>query len=244
MIWLILIPVILICVSVLLVLLSRHKTPHKPVTDDEQSGIDGEDVVARFLCKFGTVFNNYIIVNDWNQSCEIDHILVNSCGIFIIETKNWYGTLYGNKDDKNWELYRNGKTDYRRNPVRQNEYHVWAFNKFFKQNITVFACVVFLRTDIENVQADNVFTLGSFKEFLESKQSKYSENQVKNYCLLLKEKRSTITHEQHLANIRKTQQALDDGICPLCGNKLRIRISDKTYLECSDYPKCKYKRKM
>ena len=40
------------------------------------------------------VFNYYLLANE-EMSCQIDHIVVNENGVFVIETKNYSGRLYG-----------------------------------------------------------------------------------------------------------------------------------------------------
>lgn len=44
------------------------------------------------------VINNLVIKTDDNKTCQIDHILINSNGIFVIETKNYSGRIYGQEN--------------------------------------------------------------------------------------------------------------------------------------------------
>jgi hypothetical protein len=47
------------------------------------------------------VINNLMIVND-GKSCQIDHVLISRTGIFVVETKNYSGRIYGSEDQKEW----------------------------------------------------------------------------------------------------------------------------------------------
>ncbi|GGA43243.1 nuclease-related domain-containing protein [Psychrobacillus lasiicapitis] len=38
---------------------------------------------------------------------QIDHVIITPYGLFVIETKNYQGTIYGGKDRKTWSI--NGK---------------------------------------------------------------------------------------------------------------------------------------
>lgn len=54
---------------------------------------------------------------------QIDHIVISPYGIFVIETKNYQGTIYGGKDRKVWSV--NGKFKMM-NPFKQNYGHIQA----------------------------------------------------------------------------------------------------------------------
>ncbi|MYL59240.1 NERD domain-containing protein [Virgibacillus halodenitrificans] len=54
---------------------------------------------------------------------QIDHVVLTSHGIFVIETKNYQGTIYGGKDRKTWLV--NGKFKMM-NPFVQNYGHIKA----------------------------------------------------------------------------------------------------------------------
>ncbi|RDY71640.1 NERD domain-containing protein [Halobacillus trueperi] len=54
---------------------------------------------------------------------QIDHVLITNYGIFVIETKNYQGTVYGGKDRKTWSV--NGKFKMM-NPFYQNYGHLQA----------------------------------------------------------------------------------------------------------------------
>lgn len=47
------------------------------------------------------VINNLILVND-GKSVQIDHIVINPRGIFVIETKNYSGEIYGSESQREW----------------------------------------------------------------------------------------------------------------------------------------------
>ncbi|MCM3163272.1 nuclease-related domain-containing protein [Metabacillus litoralis] len=54
---------------------------------------------------------------------QIDHIVITPYGIFVIETKNYQGTIYGGKERKTWSV--NGKFKMM-NPFIQNYGHIQA----------------------------------------------------------------------------------------------------------------------
>ena len=56
---------------------------------------------------------------------QIDHVVLGPYGIFVIETKNYQGTIYGGKDRKTWSV--NGKFKMM-NPFVQNYGHIKALS--------------------------------------------------------------------------------------------------------------------
>ncbi|WP_208592340.1 nuclease-related domain-containing protein [Gracilibacillus suaedae] len=61
---------------------------------------------------------------------QIDHVVVSPYGIFVIETKNYQGTVYGGKDRKVWSV--NGKFKMM-NPFIQNYGHIQALQTFINK---------------------------------------------------------------------------------------------------------------
>lgn len=60
---------------------------------------------------------------------QIDHVVVSRFGIFVIETKNMKGWIYGSADQAQWTqvIYRH-KSKFQ-NPIRQNYKHVKAIQE-------------------------------------------------------------------------------------------------------------------
>ena len=72
----------------------------------------------------GRRFFNDVLLEIGNTSCQIDHIVVSIFGIFVIETKNYSGIIYGKEKDNKWTQYL-GDRKYRfYNPIKQNERHI------------------------------------------------------------------------------------------------------------------------
>lgn len=64
--------------------------------------------------------------HDNGKITQIDHVVVSPYGIFVIETKNYAGWIFGNVKNKNWTQVI-GKTKHAFfNPLRQNYGHIQA----------------------------------------------------------------------------------------------------------------------
>lgn len=121
---------------------TSHKTEHTTnrKSDKQKSesaaakGAAGESQVTRALLNLPAC--NYTILNDIlietsSGTTQIDHIVVSRFGVFLIETKNYAGTLVGDEDDIYFS-YSFGPFKYDMyNPIKQNATHVRALMSLF-----------------------------------------------------------------------------------------------------------------
>ena len=70
-------------------------------------------------------FHNIIIPTN-NGTTQIDHIIVSPFGLFVIETKNYKGWIFGSEKQSKWTQSLYGKKYTFQNPLRQNYKHQLA----------------------------------------------------------------------------------------------------------------------
>lgn len=97
--------ILFICIAVLLIVWRVWLS--KP----ENIGKMGERRVAR---KLNWLSNEYITLNDVllptrYGTTQIDHIVVSPYAIFVIETKNYKGWIFGHQDSEEWKQSLLGK---------------------------------------------------------------------------------------------------------------------------------------
>ena len=69
--------------------------------------------------------NGITLPRDKGGSTQIDHIIVSVYGIFVIETKNYKGWIYGSETQRQWtQSFPNGSKFKFQNPLRQNYLHI------------------------------------------------------------------------------------------------------------------------
>ena len=70
------------------------------------------------------VLNNVMISDNMGGTTQIDHIVLSKYGIFVVETKNYKGWIYGDAKSRTWTqvIYRK-KTKFQ-NPFFQNYKHI------------------------------------------------------------------------------------------------------------------------
>ena len=75
------------------------------------------------------IFNNLILKTE-NGSIQIDYVIVSPYGIFVIETKDYSGWIFGDKNRKVWtQSLPNGEKFTFQNPLRQNYAHIKTLQK-------------------------------------------------------------------------------------------------------------------
>ena len=69
------------------------------------------------------LLNNCTLPDDRAGTTQIDHILISPYGIFVIETKNYKGWIFGGERQKNWTQQIYKKRYKFQNPLHQNYKH-------------------------------------------------------------------------------------------------------------------------
>ena len=59
-------------------------------------------VIGRTKPDIKYVINNLTLRIGENKTSQIDHVVINEHGVFIIETKNYSGRIYGNETQLEW----------------------------------------------------------------------------------------------------------------------------------------------
>ena len=77
-----------------------------------------------------TVFDDIMIPNaSGTGTTQIDHVVVSPYGIFVIETKNYQGWIYGSEHAEKWTQNIYGNKHELFNPLLQNDTHIRALRK-------------------------------------------------------------------------------------------------------------------
>ena len=194
----------------------------------------------------------YLKVND--NHVQIDHIVVSKYGIFVIETKNYKGLIFGNDKSEYWTKNMYGNKYHFRNPLKQNYYHVKSLQtllgipqyKFIP--IVVFLDKAKLRCSTSGIVIhanDLVKTIKRHNNVM------FDENELKRIVKVISEssitdrrRRKTHVH-QVKQNVAQKERLVQSGICPRCGKPLVKRKGEYgRFLGCSNYPNCKFTKSL
>jgi predicted RNA-binding Zn-ribbon protein involved in translation (DUF1610 family) len=236
---------------VLLIIISFLKSPFI-------KGVIGEALVnlaaALFLDKnIYRLFKNVTLPTE-DGTTQVDHVIVSPYGIFVIETKNLKGWIFGNAQQKMWtqQIYKH-KNQFQ-NPLHQNYKHTQTLQSALEiESSKLFSLVVFVGdSDFKTPMPENVVYAGGYIRFIKSKQQRLlTDSEIAEVCrkiLAGRLKPSIKTHIEHVKHVKtlveQKQQQLENA-CPKCGKPMILRTA-KTggnqghqFWGCSGYPRCR-----
>ena len=219
---------------------------------DSRKGKKGEKRAATLLKKHtmhGDKLINDVILYDeeTKSSVQIDHILFSTRGIYVIETKNYSGKIYGTDKQSIWtHVYDENKPAMQfYSPVKQNVIHISAIKKILHNPLTtIYNIVIFTSGDISGVECRYVYTPVTlnnfFKTHTEVKLSPVARDKMYEEIIEYA-KKNQISKRQHIKNVEKTQKDLDNKICPRCKGHLVKRVGKYgEFWGCENYPECRF----
>lgn len=91
------------------------------------------------------LFNTYLPKTN-GKTTEIDLIMIHETGIYVFESKNYSGWIFGNDSQQKWtQTFGNGQKEHFYNPIFQNSAHIKAIKDVLHINseIPIYSIVVF-----------------------------------------------------------------------------------------------------
>ena len=228
----------------------------------EAIGDFGERKVSSYLadlpCEEYLVFND-LLVRNGSYTTQIDHLIISPYGIFVLETKNIHGKVYGNESAEFWKQYLpdagykwygNTQEHKLRNPIWQNDGHIKTLRQLvFGSDVPVNGIVVFpndtglyIATEYPVLWMDHVVPyIRQFQDLV------LSTEQMTLFRRRILEVISTSSSDrvEHINNVHRNMErrniAVANGICPKCGGTLVLRDGRYgKFYGCSNYPECRY----
>jgi restriction system protein len=186
-----------------------------------------------------------IILPSNNGTTQIDHVLVSIYGIFVIETKNLQGWIFGSENDATWCQSIYGHKTRFQNPLRQNHRHVECLVQFLGLERALFHSIVFFigECEFKTTMPAHVLCsgLGNYVErfrnpLLGLPQVAEIESRLRDL-----KANSGVRKSDHLASLEHRHTSATT--CPKCGGKLvqrTARQTGKRFIGCSNFPKCRH----
>lgn len=183
---------------------------------------------------------------------QIDHIIVSKYGIFVVETKNMKGWIFGSEHQKMWtqQIYRH-KTKFQ-NPLHQNYKHTKTLETVLNiEPEKIMSVIVFVGdATFKTSMPSNVNYPRGYINFIKSKNEiLLSDNEVAEAIRVIESgrfERSFKTNREHVKHVKNIVKEKQSGqICPKCGTAMILRTVKKGVNEgnqfwgCSQFPKCR-----
>ena len=235
------------------------------------TGVKGEYLTYKKLSNIPG--NNKCIANCYlpkgdTSTTEIDLLMIHETGIYVFESKNYSGYIFGSADQKMWtQTLHAGKGRVEKhqfyNPIIQNRSHIKYLKELLGTSVTIYSYIVFSdRCEFKGVDVDESYNvmhrsslIRALKKDIQKRPVVLSESQIN----VLYDKLDALSHsdkakkKEHVQEIKQEKSRIDDdirnGICPRCGGKLVLRTASKgpnagsKFYGCSNYPKCKFTAK-
>jgi hypothetical protein len=219
-------------------------------------GLIGEFQV-NLLLKLFLPKNKYHLIKNATLPTEdgttqIDHILISKFGIFVIETKNMKGWIFGSEHQKEWtqKIYKHSNKF--QNPLRQNYKHLKTLESYLNINQTaLFSIIVFIGdSTFKTDMPANVTYAGGCIRYIKSKSIElFTDAQVEEIISTIENarlERNFKTNREHIAHVKQIVAAKsDEKICPKCGSVMMVREAKQgqymgnKFWGCSAFPKCR-----
>lgn len=184
-------------------------------------------------------------------STQIDHIFVSRFGIFVVETKNMKGWIFGGEKQPQWTQKIYKKTIKFQNPLRQNYKHVKALESLLDVPPNIIHSIVAFVGDcsFKTPMPANVTKGYGYIRYIKSFQTPIlTEEEVQRIIHQIQSGRLSPTRETHRKHVQQLRARFESGSerkCPRCGSPMVIRTSKrgpnagKKFWGCSAFPKCK-----
>lgn len=174
-------------------------------------GLEGECNINEILQDLGENYRliyNVMLPADDGTTTQIDHIVVSEFGIFVIETKNYSGWIFGDANGRVWTqtLRAKGRKSEKhafQNPIRQNYRHIrvlaenLGISKDYFKNIVVFAGNATFKTNIPYGVIYSSQLRGHIKSF---KTPIIQQKQLDEIVSVIKQWDATVTNDERASH--------------------------------------------
>ena len=233
------------------------------IFDDEWKGRRGEKLTERELNlvklfgRDGKVLRNVYVPKSNGETSEIDVLFITQKGIFVIESKNYSGWIFGNETDRFWTVCLPGDSKNRfYSPILQNRGHIKWLGQYLADETPLFSIIAFserCKLKKVTVQSDDVHVIkrdrlyATVRRIWKSSDDVLTETEVESLHehLKLLTNVDEATKAVHVANIEKgcrggkksaPEEPLSAArvsesesvlLCPRCGAELVLRTAKK-----------------
>ncbi|MEJ6389750.1 nuclease-related domain-containing protein [Gymnodinialimonas ulvae] len=186
---------------------------------------------------------------------QIDHIMIDPGGVFVIETKNMAGWIFGGANQSRWTQTLGRRKTQFQNPLRQNHKHVLAVGDVLGiapdriENLAVFVGNARPKT----AMPETVFwSPRALKRHLDApRPAVFTRADIGAFRTALEAARlepGRATDRAHIDSRKADERARgkNGSACPRCGSDMVARQNRKTgeaFLGCSSFPSCRGIRK-
>ncbi|MBE9586482.1 NERD domain-containing protein [Mucilaginibacter sp. JRF] len=191
-----------------------------------------------------------VIVPAQNGTAQIDHLIVSPFGLFIVETKNLKGWIFGSVNQPRWTQVIFGYKFYFQNPIHQTFRQKKVLSEYLEVNEVKVNTLIYFNGDckFKTLLPSNVVNKGLARCIKGNQEIVLNEADIISILQKIKvlKHNSLLTTKNHIRELRDRYSSVT--ICPKCGSDLVERNATKgngrnsKFLGCVNYPKCRFTR--
>ena len=192
-------------------------------------------------------FHNIIIPSP-NGTTQIDHLVISPFGIFIIETKNKKGWIFGSARQATWTQSIYGNSYSFQNPLKQTYRQKKILAGFLQIEEKAIQTVIYFAGDcrFKTQLPENVIRSRLSRYIKQFNKQTLTSGKVDQIVRTLEQhvSESELTKRDHIRSLRQRHQS--KIICPKCGSELVERTAKKgpnagrRFLGCENFPRCRF----
>ncbi|SHK98030.1 nuclease-related domain-containing protein [Fibrobacter sp. UWB12] len=142
--------------------------------DKSDLGDYGEFLTFKEIVKWSSCHSyNYKILRNLNigTHCEIDLVWIHETGIYVFESKNISGQIYGDENSNQWCIILNNRTKKQfYNPIFQNNGHINALKRILGNHNSYCSIIVFSeRCELKDIPPNTQSRIITKRNYLQSK---------------------------------------------------------------------------
>lgn len=102
--------------------------------------------LIRLFGRDGKILRNLYLPKEEGSSetTETDIVFITVKGVFVIESKNYSGWIFGNEKETKWTAtLGNGQKNRFYNPILQNKTHIKSIRRYVAESTPIFSLIVF-----------------------------------------------------------------------------------------------------
>ena len=149
-----------------------------------------------------------VVLPTKNGTTQIDHIVVSEYGIFVVETKNMKGWIFGNENENYWTQKIYKYTNRFQNPLFQNYKHIKVLQNLLGiEQDKIFSVIVFSgESEFKTKMPENVRQGLGYIDYIKSKTQKIlTKDEVSKIISQIDSRRvanSLRTHQEHVKHVK------------------------------------------
>ena len=188
------------------------------------------------------------------DEAELDVLMLHERGVFVFESKNYSGWIFGSEGQRMWTQSLNRVTKARfYNPIMQNAAHVRALSERLVVPAEAFTSYIVFsdRCELKRVperggawrvcHKDDLLRL--VRADLDGREAAFNGLQYKTLEERIEQLAAESTSEAREFHAQDVRIATAGDVCPWCGGKLVERSGRYgKFLGCSGYPRCRFTR--